>query len=75
MMLVTTEQASAMTGLSEWELRRGWKEGIYPAIQVGRGERSRRLRWNPEMLEQAIRERMSGGSNGERLGKVSEGVS
>ena len=57
-MLVTTAKAAANTGLSEWELRRGFKEGIYPAILIGRGKRARRLRWDLDLLHEAIRRRM-----------------
>ena len=59
MRMITTAQAAEKTGLSEWELRRGWKEGIYPAILIGRGERHRRLRWDLETLNEAIREQMN----------------
>lgn len=62
-MLVTTARAAIETGLSEWELRRGYKEGIYPAILIGRGDRARRLRWDLELLQEAIRRRMMEGVN------------
>ena len=58
-MLVPTADASAATGLSEWELRRGFKEGKYPAILIGRGNRARRLRWDLDLLREAIRDLMS----------------
>lgn len=54
-MLVTTKEASKATGLSEYELRRGWKEGVYPALVIGRNGERRRLRWNMETLQAAIR--------------------
>lgn len=57
-MLVTTEQASKAVGLSQYELRRGWKEGRYPALVIGRQEQRRRLRWNLEVLQAAIMEQM-----------------
>lgn len=57
-MLVTTKQAAKATGLSEYELRRGWKQGIYPALLIGRGDQRRLLRWNLEALEEAIRAQM-----------------
>lgn len=56
--LVSTEKAAAATGLSCWELRRGFKAGDYPAIQIGRGDRAKRLRWDLDALEMAIRQRM-----------------
>ena len=57
-MLVTTKQAAEATGLSEYELRRGFLEGRYPALQIGRGDQRRRLRWNLEALEAAILKHM-----------------
>ena len=57
-MLVTTKQAAKATGLSEYELRRGWKEGKYPALVIGRGDERRRLRWNLETLQAAILKEM-----------------
>ena len=57
-MLVTTKQAAKATGLSEYELRRGWKEGRYPALVIGSGDERRRLRWNLEALEAAIMAQM-----------------
>ena len=53
-MLVTTKKAAAETGLSEYELRRGYLEGRYPALVIGRGDQRRRLRWNLEALRAAI---------------------
>ena len=63
MPLVTTAKAAADTGLSEWELRRGYKAGEYPAIPIGRGGRSRRLRWDLEILKDAIKRKMKEGKN------------
>ena len=60
-MLGTTKKASEVTGLSEYELRRGWKAGIYPALLIGSGDQRRRLRWNLEMLEAAIKRQMERG--------------
>ena len=59
MKLVKTADASSATGRSEWELRRGFKAGIYPAIPIGRGENQKRLRWDLDMLEEAIRKQMA----------------
>lgn len=53
-MLMNTKQAAKATGLSEYELRRGWKEGKYPALVIGRGDERRRLRWNLEALQASI---------------------
>ena len=57
-MLVCTKKASELTGLSELELRNGFKRGLYPALEVGRGSRRKSLRWDPEILQQAIRDAM-----------------
>ena len=57
-MLVCTRKAAELTGLSELELRNGFKRGLYPALEIGRGSRRRALRWNPEILQQAIRDAM-----------------
>lgn len=63
-MLVTTKQAAEATGLSEYELRRGFLEGKYPALVIGRGDQRRRLRWNLEALQAAILQRMGAVSDG-----------
>lgn len=57
-MLINTRQASELTGLSEYELRYGFKQGLYPALEVGRGSRRKSLRWDPDILQQAIRDAM-----------------
>ena len=31
---------------------------LYPALEVGRGSRRKSLRWDPEILQQAIRDAM-----------------
>lgn len=53
-LLMTTAEAAEATGLSAYELRRGWKQGIYPAIEIGMGEKTNRLRWNMDALQEAI---------------------
>ena len=58
-MLVGTKEVSKATGLSMYELRRGFKEGIYPALEVGRGDRRRFLRWDLEVLQEALRAKMT----------------
>lgn len=60
-MLVSTKKASEVTGLSEYELRIGFMQGRYPALLIGRGESRRRLRWNVDVLLEAIRKQMEGG--------------
>ena len=57
-MLVTTKIAARETGLSEYELRIGFREGRYPAIEIGRGTRAKRLRWNLDFLRAAIKRDM-----------------
>lgn len=57
-MLICTKKAAELTGLSEYELRYGFKQGVYPALEVGRGSRRKSLRWDPDILQQAIRDAM-----------------
>lgn len=52
--LMNTKQAAKATGLSAYELRRGYKLGLYPAIEIGMSSKNKRLRWNMKMLEEAI---------------------
>lgn len=57
--LLTTEEAAAATGLSQYELRRGAKEGRYPVILCGSpGMKFRKQKWNLDALENAIRQQM-----------------
>lgn len=42
-MLVCTKKAAELTGLSAYELRHGFKQGVYPALEVGRGSRRKSL--------------------------------
>ena len=51
--LLSTDEAAALFGLSAWELRRGFKAGIYPALEIGAGDK-KRLRWRADLLESAI---------------------
>ena len=57
-MLICTKKAAELTGLSEYELRYGFKQGLYPALEVGRGSRRKSLRWDPDILQQSIRDAM-----------------
>ena len=57
-MLICTKKAAELTGLSAYELRHGFKCGLYPALEVGRGSRRKSLRWDPEILQLAIRDAM-----------------
>lgn len=57
-MLLTTNQAAAATGLSEYELRMGWKAGRYPALVIGNGGNRPRLRWRLDLLQAAIEKAM-----------------
>ena len=57
--LLTTKEAAEMTGLSEYELRRGAKQGRYPVIMLGSKDlKFRKMRWNPEALQEAIQNQM-----------------
>ncbi len=58
--LLTTKEASEIFGISEYELRRGFKEGIYPAIQLGLDEsKIRRMRWRYDLLAQALEKKFN----------------
>ena len=57
--LLTTEEAAAATGLSQYELRLGAKDGRYPVIMLGKpGNKFRKMRWNLDALNDALRQRM-----------------
>ena len=43
-MLICTKKAAELTGLSAYELRHGFKQGLYPALEVGRGSRRKSLK-------------------------------
>ena len=59
--LLNTEEAAAATGLSQYELRRGGKEGRYPVVLCGSpGMKFRKQKWNLAALEKAIRQQMGG---------------
>lgn len=58
-MFVNTEKAAQATGLTTYELRLGFKEGRYPALEIGRGNRRRSLRWDLDVLQEALRRRMT----------------
>lgn len=57
-MFVGTEEAARAVGLSEYELRLGFREGKYPALEIGRGSRRRALRWDLDVLRAALEEQM-----------------
>lgn len=57
-MFVGTEEAAREVGLSEYELRLGYKTGRYPALEIGRGSRRRALRWDVDVLRAALEEQM-----------------
>lgn len=57
--LLTTKEASLATGLSEYELRLGAKQGRYPVLWIGSADSSfRRMRWNLDVLQEALRRQM-----------------
>ena len=57
--LLTTAEAATATGLSQYELRLGAKDGRYPVIILGRpGNKFRKMRWNLDALNDALRQRM-----------------
>ena len=60
--LLTTEEAAAATGLSQYELRIGAKDGRYPVILTGKpGNKFRKMKWNLDALNNAIRKQMEQG--------------
>lgn len=58
---VNTRDAARYVGLSEWELRTGYKTGRYPALEIGRGSRRRSLRWDVDVLRAALEAQMHAG--------------
>ena len=58
-MFISTKKAAQATNLSEYELRLGFKQGRYPALEIGRGDRRRSLRWDLDVLQEALRRQMS----------------
>ena len=58
-MFVNTKKAAQAMNLSEYELRAGFKEGRYPALEIGRGNRRRSLRWDLDVLQEALRKQMA----------------
>lgn len=58
--LLSTEEISTATGLSQYELRKGAKEGRYPVIMCGQpGNKFRKMKWNLAALEDALRQQMN----------------
>ena len=55
---VGTDEASEATGISKFELIRGYKSGKYPAILIGKGGRGSKLRWDVDLLTEAIQREM-----------------
>ena len=59
MRFVNTKLAAHETGLTEYELRTGFKQGRYPALEIGRGNRRRSLRWDLDVLQETLRRQMT----------------
>ncbi len=55
---VNTRTAAQSIGISEYELRTGYKQGRYPALEIGRGSRRRSLRWDIDLLRKTLEDRM-----------------
>lgn len=67
--MLTTKEASLATGLSEYELRLGAKQGRYPVLWLGSPDSSfRRMRWNLTMLQESIRRQMEAAADQEYAG-------
>lgn len=59
MKLHPTKETAEHFALSEYELRTGFKEGRYPALEIGRGNRRRSLRWDWDTLQEALLNQMT----------------
>ncbi len=67
MNVLTTDQVlKEIPWLTRYELIRGFKEGIYPAIQIGKGGRGSKLRWDLDLLQEAIKRKMLDDQAGRR---------
>ena len=67
--MLTTKEASLATGLSEYELRLGAKQGRYPVLWLGSPDSSyRRMRWNLTMLQESICRQMEAAADQEYTG-------
>lgn len=64
-MLVCTKEAARQTGLSVYELVNGYKRGVYPALEIGRGSRRRALRWDLDVLRAALEAKMRCAEHGD----------
>ena len=68
--LLTTKEASLATGLSEYELRLGAKQGRYPVLWLGNPDSGfRRMRWNLTMLQESLRRQMEASADQEYTGE------
>lgn len=57
--LLTTAELAEERGFSEYELRKGAKEGRYPVIMLGSpANKFRKMRWNLEAFDNALRQQM-----------------
>lgn len=64
--MLSTEEASIATGLSQYELRIGAKDGRYPVVMCGQpGNKFRKMKWNLAALEAALREQQFSNMNRE----------
>lgn len=52
MAYLSTKAAASALGISAYELRRGFRAGVYPGIQVG--EKGKRLKFDPDIVQAAI---------------------
>ena len=58
MRLLTVKEASAITGLTECELRLGAKQGRYPFIRTGKGGAKAPYLFDIDLLNKAIKNLM-----------------
>lgn len=54
----TTGVLKELPWMTRYELIRGYKEGRFPAIVIGKGGRGSKLRWDLDLLQDAIRRQM-----------------
>lgn len=53
-----TKATATELGMSVFELVRGYKEGRYPAVVIGKGGRGSKLRWDVDLVRDVIRREM-----------------
>ena len=53
--LLTTAEMAKEKHISEYELRKGAKEGRYPVVMLGSpSSKFRKMRWNPDVFDEVM---------------------